>query len=54
MAPKLGDRVVVMIEQGETAKVVFNAVDRTIDSITTSILFSHCKLNPCREIAEEE
>ena len=53
MAPKLGDRPVVMIEQGETAKVAFNVVDRTIDSITITMVFSYYKPSPCGEIAEE-
>ena len=38
MAPKLGDRPVDRIEQGETAKAAFNAVNRTIDSMECSSL----------------
>jgi hypothetical protein len=53
VAPKLGDRPIVMIEQGGTAEEPLNAVDGTIDSITTTVVFSHCKPNPCREIAKE-
>jgi hypothetical protein len=43
-----------VIEQGETAEGVFDAVNGTIDSITTTAVFSHCKPNPCRETAEEQ
>jgi hypothetical protein len=39
------------IEQGGTAKAAFNAVDGTIDRITTTVLFSYCNPNPCGEIA---
>jgi hypothetical protein len=53
MALKLRDRPIVMIEQGGTAKATFNAIDRTIDSITKTIVFSYCKLNPCKETAKE-
>jgi hypothetical protein len=54
VAPKLGDRLVVMIEQGEITKAAFNAVDKTIDNIIITVLFSHYKPNPYREIAEEQ
>jgi hypothetical protein len=33
MAPKLGDRPIVIIEQGVIATASFNALNRTIDSI---------------------
>ena len=42
-----------MIEQGETAKAAFNAVDRTIDSMTKTAVFSHCKPSPCSEVATD-
>ena len=34
--------------------MAFDAVDETIDSIITTMIFSHCKLNPYREIAKEQ
>ena len=43
----------VIIEQGEIAKTAFNALDRTIDNITTTIVFSYYKLKSYREIAKE-
>jgi hypothetical protein len=43
----------VIIEQGGTAERAFNAVDGTIDNMTTTIVFSYCKPNPYREIAKE-
>lgn len=54
MAPKLGDRPIVMIEQGGTAEAAFDAVGGTIDSMTTTAVFSHCKPNSCGETAEEQ
>jgi hypothetical protein len=33
VAPKLGDRPIVMIEQGVIAIAAFNALNRTIDNI---------------------
>ena len=54
MAPKLGDRPIVIIEHGGTAEAALDAVDGTIDSMTTSAVFSHCKPNPRRETAEEQ
>jgi hypothetical protein len=39
---------------GGTAERGFNVVDRIIDNITTTIVFSDCKPNPCREIAKEQ
>ncbi len=53
-APKFGDRPIVVIEQGGTAERTFNAADRIIDNITTTIVFSYYKLNPYREIAKEQ
>ena len=44
----------VMIEQGGTAEAAFDDVDGTIDSITTTMVFSHCKPNPCGETAKEQ
>jgi hypothetical protein len=44
----------VMIEQGRTAERAFNAINRTINNITTTIVFSYYKPNPCREIAKEQ
>jgi hypothetical protein len=43
-----------MIEQGGTVKRAFNAINGTIDNMTTTIVFSSCKPNPCREIAKEQ
>jgi hypothetical protein len=54
MVPKLGDRLIVIIEQGGTAERAFNAINGTIDNITTAIVFSYYKPNPCREIAKEQ
>jgi hypothetical protein len=39
--PKFGDRPIVIIEQGGTAKAIFNAVNGTIDRITTTVVFSY-------------
>ncbi len=50
--PKFGDRPIVIIEQGETAKRAFKAVDGTINNMTTTIVFSDYKLNSYREIAK--
>jgi hypothetical protein len=54
MVPKLGNRPVVIIEQGGTAKAASNAVDGTINRITTTVVFSYCNPNTCREIAKEQ
>jgi hypothetical protein len=54
MVSKFGDRPMVMIEHGRTAERVFNAVDGTIDNMTTTIVFSYCKSSPYREIAKEQ
>jgi len=51
--PKFEDRLIVIIKQGGTAKRAFNAINGTINNMTTTIVFSYCKLNPCREIAKE-
>lgn len=53
MAPKLGDRPIVMIEQGGIAEEAFNAVDGRINSMTTTAVFSYYEPNPYREIAGE-
>jgi hypothetical protein len=52
--PEIGDRPIVIIEQGGIAKRAFNAIDRTIDKMTTTIVFSYYKPNPYREIAKEQ
>ena len=39
MVPKFGDKPIVIIEQGGTAEMAFNAVDGTIDNMTTTIVF---------------
>ena len=44
----------VIIEQGGIAERAFNAVDGTIDNMTTTIVFSYYKPNACREIAKEQ
>ena len=43
-----------MIEQGQTVEVAFDGVDGTIDNMTTTVVFSHCKPDTCGEIAEEQ
>jgi hypothetical protein len=43
-----------MIKQGGTAKAAFNAVNKTIDKITTTVVFSYYNPNPCRAIAKEQ
>jgi len=53
MVPKFGGRPLVIIEQGGTAKRAFNAIDGTIDNMTTTIVFSFYKPSPCRIIAKE-
>jgi hypothetical protein len=52
-SPEIRDRPVVIIKRGETTKAAFNAVNRSIDSTTITMVFSHCKPNPGGEIAEE-
>jgi len=42
-----------VIEQGGTAKIAFNAINGTIDNITTTIVFSYYKLKLYREIVKE-
>jgi hypothetical protein len=44
----------VAIKQGATAERTFNAADGIIDNITTTVVFSYCKLNTYREIAKEQ
>jgi len=53
VAPKPGDRAVVMIEQRETAKAAFDAVDRTVDSITATVFYLFYNLCSYREAAKE-
>lgn len=53
MAPKLRDRPIVMIEQGETAEAACDAIDGMIDRMTKTGVFSHYKLNPCLEVATD-
>jgi hypothetical protein len=53
MAPKFGDRLIVVIKQREIAKAAFDAIDRTIDSMTKIVVFSRYKPNPCREKLKE-
>ena len=48
MVPKFGDRPIVIIEQGGTTIRAFNAINGTIDNMTTTIVFSYYKPNPCR------
>jgi hypothetical protein len=43
-----------VIEQGGTAEAAFDTIDGTIDSMTKTAVFSHCKPNPCGETAEEQ
>jgi hypothetical protein len=52
MVPKFGGRPIVIIEQGGTAKKALIAIDRTIDNITITIVFSYYKPKPYREIAK--
>jgi hypothetical protein len=54
MVPKLGYRSIGITEQGGIAERAFNAIDRAIDNITTTIILSYCKPNPYREIAKEQ
>ena len=54
MVPKFGDRPIVIIEQGGIAKKAFNAIDGKIKNMSTTIVFSYYKPNPCREIAKEQ
>jgi hypothetical protein len=54
MAPKFGDRLIVLIEQGGTARAALDAADKTIDSIITTVVFSYCQSNPCRKAAKEQ
>jgi hypothetical protein len=41
MVPKFGDRSIVIIEQVGTAKRAFNAINGTINNMTTTIVFSY-------------
>jgi len=47
MVLKFGDRSIVMIEQGGTVERGFNAINSTIDNMTTTIVFSYCNPNLC-------
>jgi hypothetical protein len=42
-----------IIEQGGTDKAAFNAVNETIESIITTVVFSYFKPSPYRKIAKE-
>ena len=53
MAPKLGGRPTFVVEQDGTVEVAFDAVNRTIDSMTTTAVFSYSKLESCGEIIDE-
>ena len=53
MAPKAGDSLIVIIEQEEAAKATFNAVNGTINSITTIVVYYYYKLNFYGEAARE-
>jgi hypothetical protein len=53
IVPKYRDRPIVIVEQGGTAQRALNDINRTSDNMTTTIVFSYCKQNPCREIAKE-
>ena len=54
VAPKLGDRPMVIIKQGLIYIAAFDALNRTIDSIAKLQYLSDCKSSPCREIAKEQ
>jgi len=41
MVPKFGDRTMVIIKQGGTTVRAFDAINRTIDNMTTTIVFSY-------------
>ena len=43
----------VMMEQGGVERT-FNAVDGTVDNMTTTVVFSYCKPNPCRNMTKEQ
>jgi hypothetical protein len=43
MVPKFGERSIVIVEQGGIAKRAFNAVDGTVNKITTTLVFFNCK-----------
>jgi hypothetical protein len=53
VAPKVGDRPIVIIEQEEVGKAAFNAVDRTINSITIIVVYYYYELNFYGEAARE-
>jgi len=54
VAPKLGDRPIVMIEQGVIAIAAFDALNGTINNRAKLEYFSDYKSSPYREIAKEQ
>jgi hypothetical protein len=50
VAPKLGDRPVVIIEQRGTTKAAFDAVDKTIDSMAKLELVSRVGSDMLKQI----
>jgi hypothetical protein len=54
MVPKFEDRLMVIIKQGGIVERTFNAADGIINKMTTTLVFSYCKLNTYREIAKEQ
>jgi hypothetical protein len=52
--PELWGRSIVIIEQGAIARVAFDAINGTINSIAKLQYFSDCKSRTCREIAKEQ
>ena len=47
-------KLLTIIEQGGTAKRASNAINSIINNITTIIVFSYYKPNPCKEIAKDK
>ena len=54
MAPKFGERAIVVMKQGGTAEAALDARDRMIDSMTITAVFYYCKPSSCGETAEEQ
>ena len=54
MVPKFRDGPIVIIEQGGTAERTFNAINGTINNISTTILFLTKIRVLGREIAKEQ
>ena len=52
IAPKLMDKPVFVIEQGDIAEIAFDAVDGKIDSMISTAIFSWCEPSSCREITK--